>query len=63
VGGVPIKEHMATYKVIADNVSGKKPGDTITDEELIGCSVEALILGGHIEANKTSKPTKEAEAE
>jgi hypothetical protein len=54
---------MATYKVIADNVSGKKPGDTITDEELIGCSVEALILGGHIEANKTSKTTKEAEAE
>ena len=54
---------MATYKVIADNLAGKKPGDIITDEELIGCSVEALILGGHIEANKTSKTTKEAEAD
>lgn len=54
---------MATYKVIADNVSGKTVGDTITDEELNGCSVEALISGGHIEPAKSTKTTKEAEAE
>ena len=34
---------MASYKVVSENVDGKKPGDTITDEELLGCSVEALI--------------------
>ena len=54
---------MANYKVIADNVSGKNPGDTITDEELDGCSVESLISGGFIEVAKSTKTTKEVEAE
>jgi hypothetical protein len=54
---------MASYKVIAENISGKNPGDTITDEELDGCSVEALISGGHIEIAKTTKTIKEVEAE
>ena len=51
---------MATYKVISEIVSGKLPGDTITDEELSGSSIEALINGGHIEP---TKQTKKAEAE
>ena len=51
---------MATYKVISELVSGKSSGDTITDEELSGSSIEALINAGHIEPNKT---TKKVEAE
>jgi len=47
---------MASYKVLSDLVAGKKPGDTITDDELLGCNVEALIEGGHITAD--TKPTK-----
>lgn len=54
---------MATYKVISEIVSGKKLGDTITDEELTGSSVEALIAAGHIEPAKTTKQTKEEGAE
>ena len=54
---------MATYKVISELVDGKKPGDSITDEELDGSSVEALIEAGHIEASKSTKTTKEVEAE
>jgi hypothetical protein len=54
---------MASYKVIADNISGKNPGDSITDEELDGCSVEVLIAGGFIEVAKPTKTIKEVEAE
>ena len=49
---------MANYKVVSDLVDGKKPGDTITDEELLGCNVEALIEAGHL-----SESTKKAEKE
>lgn len=50
---------MATYKVIADNIAGKNPGDSITDEELEGANIEALLDSGHI----TKTNNKKAEAE
>ncbi|CAB4179957.1 hypothetical protein UFOVP1054_16 [uncultured Caudovirales phage] len=52
---------MATYKVTSEIVSGKSLGDTITDDELEGSSVEALIIAGHIAP--TTKTTKKDEAE
>jgi hypothetical protein len=52
---------MTTYKVLSDNFAGKACGETVTAEELEGCSVEALIAGGHIEP--AAKPTKKVEAE
>lgn len=52
---------MATYKVLSDNFSGKACGDIVTFEELEGLSIEALIIGGHIEP--ATKPSKKAEAE
>jgi hypothetical protein len=52
---------MATYKVTSELVAGKSLGDTITDDELNGSSIEALISAGHIEP--TTKTTKKAEAE
>lgn len=51
---------MASYKVTSELVAGKSLGDTITDDELQGSSIEALISAGHIEPTKT---TKKAEAE
>lgn len=51
---------MASYKVVSDLVAGKKPGDSITDEELLGCNVEALIAAGHI-AGESTKPKAEKE--
>jgi hypothetical protein len=50
---------MASYKVTSELVAGKSLGDTITDDELQGSSIEALIIAGHIE----HKQTKKAEAE
>jgi hypothetical protein len=52
---------MASYKVTSELVAGKSLGDTITDDELQGSSIEALIAAGHIEP--TIKTTKKAEAE
>ena len=52
---------MASYKVVSDLVDGKKPGDTITDEELLGCNVDALIQAGHISGETTSKNKAEKE--
>lgn len=46
---------MASFKVVSDLVDGKKPGDTITDEELVGCNVDALIAAGHITGETSSK--------
>lgn len=52
---------MANYKVVSDLVSGKKTGETITDEELVGCNVDALLAGGHIAADtKSTKADKES---
>lgn len=46
---------MASFKVVSDLVDGKKPGDTITDEELLGCNVDALIAAGHITGETSNK--------
>ena len=51
---------MANYKVVSEIVAGKKPGDTITDQELEGSSIEALIEAGHIVGeSKSNKAEKE----
>jgi hypothetical protein len=49
---------MASYKVISDNFDGKKAGETVTDEELAGVNIEAL-LGVHLEAPKNTKKEQE----
>ena len=44
-----------TYKVISDReVCGKKQGEILTLKELedAGANIDALIVGGHLEANK-----------
>lgn len=45
---------MASYKVLSNRIAGKKAGDLISDEELAGANVEALIEGEHL-ALVTSK--------
>jgi len=51
---------MANYKVVSELVAGKNPGDTITDQELEGCNIDALIEAGHIVGEtKSTKAEKE----
>lgn len=46
-----------SYTVASDfEVCGKKKGETLTEKELVGINVEALIGAGHI-ADSAAKPT------
>ena len=45
------------YTVASDfEVCGKKKGESLTKEDLVGINVEALIASGHI-ADSAAKPT------
>lgn len=50
---------MATYKVLSDNFAGKNAGDTVTDEDLEGANIEALIEGGHLSTTTNNKKETE----
>lgn len=47
------------YKVLSENLSGHKQGDTVTAEDLDGLNIEALIEGGHISKAAASKKKDE----
>lgn len=55
---------MKNYKIIGPrSVAGRKPGETVSEKDLDGANVEALIAAGHLsEATpttpKTDKPAK-----
>ena len=40
---------MATYLVISDNFEPAKRGETLTDEQLAGTDIQALIESGHLQ--------------
>ena len=40
---------MATYKISSDNTTLGKHGDTVSDADLVGLNVDALVAGGHLE--------------
>lgn len=37
------------YRIISNNTSLGTSGDTISDNDLLGLNVAALVTGGHIE--------------
>lgn len=41
---------MAQYKVTSDLLSGHKAGDVVTEDDLPGANIEALVEGGHLGA-------------
>ena len=49
---------MSTYKISSDNTTLGKPGETVTDADLVGLDVAALIAGGHIEAQTARRSEK-----
>ena len=52
---------MANYKVISGRLADKQEGDLISDEELAGMNVHALIEGEHI-AIVSAKQVKQDES-
>ena len=53
---------MATYKVVSKRLVGLAEGATVSDTDLDGANIAALIDGGHL-APIGSRPLKKNEAE
>ena len=53
---------MASFKVISDNCTVGKQGSTVTEAELDGLNLQALLEGGHLEL-VSSKPQKQSNTE
>jgi hypothetical protein len=49
---------MANYIVTSAKLAGFKPGDIVTDSDLDGSSIEALIEAGHISTQTVKKSAK-----
>ena len=54
---------MTSYMVISDRLGGFKRGDTVTDKDLEGVNVEALIDSGHLSTQSTKKSGKTKDTE
>jgi hypothetical protein len=49
------------YKIIgSQKVANHEPGETISDDDLAGANIEALVAAGHLRP-KTTRKAKEAE--
>ena len=47
---------MTTYKIVGPRpVAGVAPGGTVTDDDLEGSNIEALIEAGHLASPNKSK--------
>jgi hypothetical protein len=56
--------HMAFYKVVSDRFAVAAVGAQVSDADLSGCNVDALVAGGHLEpvkAHKADKTTTEGD--
>lgn len=55
---------MATYKVVSKRLVGLAEGATVSDADLAGANIAALVEGGHLAAIGSKSPKKsEAEGE
>ena len=52
---------MATYKVTSDNFAKGAKGSTVSDADLEGLNISALIEGGHLSEVKSKTESKEQE--
>ena len=54
---------MATYKISSDTTTLGAKGATITDDDLAGLNVDALVSAGHLEPVSISKKQDKKEQE
>jgi hypothetical protein len=54
---------MATYQIASSRVSGHQLGDIVTDDDLSGINVHALLVGGHLKPAATPKSSIKKAAE
>lgn len=53
------------YRIVGSrSVAGRAPGEVLSDEELAGCNLAALVEGGHLEPiRKAVKTVASAQAD
>lgn len=50
---------LKTYKIVGDRkVAEKEPGEILSEEDLAGSNIDALIEGGHLAPTSTTKAAK-----
>ena len=53
---------MAQFKIVSDNFALGAAGETVSEEQLDGCNISALVEGGHItEVSGKVKAEKETD--
>jgi hypothetical protein len=50
------RSSVPTYKVLSGRLVGHEPGDTVTEDELVGANVAALVAAGHLAAVDAPTP-------
>ena len=54
---------MANYVVTSNRLSGFERGQTVTDQDLKGVDIEALLDAGHLSTQSTKKGAKTKDIE
>jgi len=54
---------MTSYTVTSHNLVGHEHGDTVTDDDLAGANVPALIAAGHLAEAKPKNSSRKANPE
>lgn len=55
---------MRTFTIIGSRpVAGRPTGHTVSQDDLTGCNIPALIQGGHLTENPTKAPQAETTEE
>lgn len=54
---------MATYKISSDNTELGAKGTTVSESDLVGLNVDALVAGGHLEPVSISSRKEKKEQE
>jgi len=54
---------MANYLVTSARLAGYSPGDVVSDADLEGSNIDALIEAGHISTQTPKKPAKPKDIE
>jgi len=54
---------MANYLVTSARLAGYSPGDVVSDADLEGSNIDALIEAGHLSTQTPKKPAKPKDIE
>lgn len=54
---------MSSYRILSSKLAAGPAGAVVTENQLHGCNIAALVAGGHIAPATVSEPETETEPE